>query len=152
MKKFHFPFQRAMDWREHRADLEKTELEKLHGVRDKLQSSRQSVKTELESIGRTAGTAVTTRAEDLHLLAAFSDSLRNLDQRLKSEAKLCAGEIVTQHEKCIKADRDHQLLTRLHDDSRRRWTYEADREVEQTASESWNAGWARTARQAKNSE
>jgi flagellar biosynthesis chaperone FliJ len=143
MKKFQFPFQKAMDWRERCAEQSKSELEKLHGVREDLNHSRLNVRNELDRIGRQNGAQSCVTAEDLHQMAAFTTSLRNLDGRLKAEESQCALRIEKQQAKCIVADRDHKLLVQLHDTSHRRWSYEADREVEQVAADSWNAGRAR---------
>lgn len=132
-----------MDWRERRAEQEKGELERLHGVRERLAQSRLGVKSELETLSRQAAGTEGTTAEALHQIASFSRSLLNLDGRLKAEESGCHAEIVTQREKCLTADRDHQLLVQLHQNKKQIWNYEANREIEEIAADSWNSGRAR---------
>ena len=150
MKKFKFPFQRAMDWRERRAEQEKSELDRLHGVRDQIQESRKSLEQDRLELSQDSGQMTCTTAEELHQIAAFSKNLHMLDLRLKAEENRCAAEIGKQRSKCTQADRDLKLLSHLHDRSRRAWEYETTRELEQVASDSWNAGYSRQLGQPRN--
>lgn len=148
MKKFSFPFQRAMDWRERRAEQERSELERLHGMRNRIQESRYQLDRDLQDLGRQPDDEQVTTSEALHQLAAFSSSLKALDLRLRAEESRCVTAITQQQNKCTQADRDARLLSHLHDRSRRAWEYENARELEQIAADSWNAGYSRQAGQA----
>src|SRR4051794_4027377 len=143
MKRFHFPFQRAMDWREHRAEQERSELDRLNGVHDQLQESRKVIQNNKRELSAGAHDQDFITSDNLHQIAAFSRNLHMLDVRLKSEETRCAAEIRNQRTKCTQADRDVKLLSHLHDRSRRAWEYESARELEQVAADTWNASYSR---------
>jgi len=146
MKKFEFRLQSTMDWRERRAEQEKTELERLHSEQTRLRQSRESLQGELHTLSHQAHQQAVTTSEALHQMAMFSQSLHNLDLRLHSEEKHCGLQIVKQREKCVEADRNHKLLIHLRENRRQEWLTEFDREQEQNATESWNARRSREAR------
>src|SRR3954451_25064605 len=139
MKRFDFKLQKTMEWRQSCADREKAELEKLHQSRNQFADPRQSAQTERETLSLQAGSQTTTTAEQLHQLALFSRSLLNLEQRLEVEEAGYSQKIQEQQDKCIRADRDHRLLTHLRDNQLKGWKYELDRESEQVATDSWNS-------------
>ncbi|MBC7924976.1 MAG: hypothetical protein H7039_04895 [Bryobacteraceae bacterium] len=143
MKRFHFGLQRTTDWREHQAELEKSELEKLTGKRTQLADSRNEVEKELDTLANNqVGHSVHT-AQELHQAALFTRSLFNLDKQLVNEQSKCEQQIVQQQGKCIEADRDHRLLLKLRDTKLLEWQKEFNREIEETAADSWNSRRAR---------
>lgn len=144
MKRFDFKLQKTMEYRQSCADREKAELERLNQSRNQVAESRQSAQTERENLTQTAGEQTTTTAEQLHQLALFSQSLLNLEHRLAAEEASYSDQIQQQQNKCIKADRDHRLLSQLRDTHLKSWNYEVEREMEQVATESWNSRRIRT--------
>lgn len=139
MKRFEFRLQRTMDWRQMKADVEKSELERLHGVRNHLTESRNEVQEELRELANQHTGAHAFSAEELHRQALFTHSLHNLDRRLSGEQENCHRKIETQLQKCVSADRDHRLLEKLRAAGHRQWTAAFDRETEETAAENWNS-------------
>ncbi|HYO80148.1 MAG TPA: hypothetical protein VES20_02000 [Bryobacteraceae bacterium] len=145
MKRFAFPFETALGYRESKADQERTRLEQLHSVRGQLEQDRTKVmhQIQLESLRSSEGIR---SAEDLRILNSFVSSLRQREVELTSRVSECSQHIEAQSQRCVVADRDHKLLAQLRERRLAAWEYEADREIEQTATELWLAGFARRAR------
>lgn len=143
MKKFDFPFQRIMEWRDRVAEQERTNLETLHAARLRLEREREAVVEHVGHSHAAVASAAVTAAEDLRHLAAFVDAMRVKEQEIKHRAVQCQAHITAQTERCIEADRDHELLVRLRDRQMSAWQMELDRETEQGAAESWMSGRAR---------
>jgi hypothetical protein len=139
VKRFEFRLQRTMDWREKKAEAEKSELERLHALRNKLCESRTDLREELQEIGSQHIQATAFTAEELHRQALFTSSLYHLDRRLAGEEDVCHQSIDVQLKKCVSADRDHRLLEKLRDQGKREWVAAVDRETEETAAENWNS-------------
>lgn len=139
MKRFEFRLQRTMDWREKKAEVEKSELERLHAVRNNLSESRTDVLGELQELGNQHSETTAFTAEELHRQALFTSSLHSLDRRLAGEEDRCHSSIDVQLKKCVSADRDHLLLEKLRDQGKRQWVAAVDRETEETAAENWNS-------------
>ena len=139
MKRFEFSLQRTMEWRQRKAEAEKSELERLHGMRNALLESRSDVREELQQLGNQRSQAQACSAEELHQQALFTRSLYNLDRQLVDQQNACDSNIESQLKKCVSADRDHRLLEKLREKGRRQWLAAFDRETEETATENWNS-------------
>jgi hypothetical protein len=139
VKRFEFTLQRTMDWRQRKAEVERSELERLHGVRSTLSESRSELRQELQELGHQRSKTQACSAEELHQHALFTRSLFNLDRRLAGEENVCDSNIESQVKKCVSADRDHRLLEKLRDKGHRLWLAACERETEETAAENWNS-------------
>jgi flagellar export protein FliJ len=142
MKRFQFPFERVLEWRDRKAETERNKLEQLNATRAKIEQQQELL---AETIGSSqqAFASVTSSAEDLRHLAAFVGALRTKQEILLDQASECKDKIGAQTRRCVDADRDHQLLVRLRDRQKSAWQYELDRETEQCATESWLSARAR---------
>ena len=144
MKKFHFPYQKAMEWRDRIAEQERNALEQLHAARNSLDREREAVAEEIGASHAAFASSSTSSAEDLRHLAAFVGALRTKEQAIKNRASECLERITVQTKRCLDADRNHDLLVRLRKREMVAWTREMDRDLEQAAADSWLAGRARS--------
>jgi flagellar export protein FliJ len=143
VKKFQFPYQRVMEWRDRCAEQERHNLAQLHASRSRLERERESIE---ESIGRSHAafaSPTTSSAEDLRHLAAFVGALRTKEEAVKHHAAECQQHIEAQTRRCTEVSRDHELLVRLRARHATTWQAEFDKELEQGAADSWLSGRAR---------
>ena len=140
MKRFQFPLQAAMTWRERTAEQERSSLQHMFKVLSDLEAERTSVSGQLRL---TASPQAEITAADLHRMAAHRDALVARDVRLAQSQQKCEDRIVQQRQKCVEADRDHRLLAKLRESHWATWQAQADREIERSAAESYLANWIR---------
>jgi len=139
VKKFRFPFERAMDGRDEAAEKEKRELERLHDVRRGLEKQQETVRTTI-AVTATANAATTGIAvEDVRLSALFVASLRAASHGLHREQENCRSAIEKQTDRCVAAERDFKLLARLREKQLSAWTALSHREADDAAAEMWLA-------------
>lgn len=143
MKKFQFPYQKLMEWRDRQAEDEHNKLEQLHASRGRLERERQSLSDNIENSHAAFASATTSSAEDLRHLAAFVGALRTKEEVAKIRTAECEQRIDAQLRRCVEADRNHELLARLRERQISSWQYELDRETEQGATDSWLSAHAR---------
>jgi flagellar export protein FliJ len=143
VKRFEFGLQKAMEWRERSAERERSELQRLHDNRNRLEQEREAVADEIALSQAAYASPEVASAEDLRHLAGFLNALRTREGRLRDSAAQCQTEIGTQTGRCLAADRDHKLLVRLRDRQWNVWQYEMNRQVEADAAESCTATRAR---------
>lgn len=143
MKKFHFGLQQVMEWRERNAEQERSALERLHQQRELLEQERQSLLQQMTHSQSPCATPQSSSADDLRHLAGFLDALRTRENRVRQTAAECQVEIGKQTTRCLEADRNHELLLRLRERKHASWNYDLNRELEDSASDSYAAARAR---------
>ena len=143
MKRFAFAFEKALEYREGQADQERLKLEQLHAVRGKLTQDREGLASQIQAISRVPLTDGITSSEDLRMLSSFVGALRQQEHQLHHKTTECEARIVHQSDRVVVADRDHKLLARLREKKLAEWEYESAREMEQTATDLWLAGYVR---------
>lgn len=139
MRRFQFGLQTVLEWRDKQAEQEKTVLETLHAKRRRLEAERAELQGEMLASHKECAAAAHTSADDLRHLATFLNAMRTREDRVTENTRRCADNIGEQTTRCLAADRDHQLLVRLRDRQHTAWQYEVNRELEETAAESWQA-------------
>ena len=144
MKKFEFPYQRLMEWRDRLAEQERNKLEQLHAARNVLDREREKLADNIADSQAAFASAAISAAEDLRHLAAFVGALRSKEEIAKNRSFECQASINTQTQRCVEADRGHELLVRLRNRQMTSWHQELDREIEQGAADSWLSGRARS--------
>ena len=143
MKRFQFPYERVMEWRDRRAELEAVELQRLHGIRSELAESLAQVGATIHAAITPPGQGHLTDGSDLQHAAAYVQSLRAREQTLATSHEECHAAIGKQLSVCVEADRDHELLRRLRDRKLALWRGEFYRDSEQSAADTWMAGRSR---------
>ena len=143
MKRFDFAFERALEYREGQADQERMKLEQLHATRGQLENDRAGIASQIQTLSRSPLAEGITSSEDLRLLSSFVGALRQQESTLRHQTTQCEAHIEHQSGRCVVADRDHKLLARLREKKLAEWEYESAREIEQTATDLWLAGYVR---------
>jgi flagellar export protein FliJ len=143
VKKFHFPLDRALDWRRTQARIEESKLERLYtalrtiDAQDvALHNERTQTETALLSAGEVTG-------QELAALGAFQRHVRAEQARLKQARQECGKKIAAQIEAVTGKRRDVKLIENV---KRRRldgWTAELGREIDRDADEAFLAKWNR---------
>ncbi len=144
MKAFQFPLQRVLEWRELQM---RTEEERLSTIQNRLVEvqHRESALTaaqlnaEMNVLGRPLVEATEFRA-----LAAFQLRIRGQKVALVAARKNLEIQIAEQRKRLLKARKDCKILENLKERRKKSWTYLHDRELENTAAESFISNWARS--------
>jgi len=144
MKAFQFPLQRVLEWRELQM---RTEEEKLSTIQNKLKEvlhrenalTAAQLKAEMNVLGQPLVEGAEFRA-----LAAFQLRIRSEKASLVAARKNLEIQIADQRKRLLKVRKDCKILENLKDRRKKAWTYLSDREIENTAAESYISSWART--------
>jgi hypothetical protein len=144
MRSFRFPLQRALDWRSLQL---RTEEEKLAGLHQKLASliHRENAlnATQFKSESALLGSP-SIAGSDLRALAGFQIRIKREHAILTASRTQCDAQIVEQRKRLLKARKDCLVLEQLKEKRYRTWSYAGDREVEDTAAESYISNWLRS--------
>lgn len=144
MKAFQFPLQRVLEWR---ALQMRTEEEKLSTIQNKLAEvlhrenalTAAQLNAEMSLLGLPLVEATEFRA-----LAAFQLRIRSEKVSLLTARKNLENQIAEQRKRLLKVRKDCKILENLKERRQKAWTYLHDRELENTAAESFISNWART--------
>ena len=149
MKAFQFPLQRVLEWR---ALQVRAEEEKLSSIQNKLAEvlhrENALIAAQLNAEMTLRGRAIVEGSE-FRALSAFQ--LRVRTERISLAAKRTTYEtqIAEQRKHLLKARKDCKILENLKDRRKKAWTYLSDRELENTAAESYISTWVRSNAESK---
>jgi len=144
MKAFHFPLQRVLEYRELQM---RTEEEKLSTIQNQLAGvlhrenalTAAQLNAEMNLLGRAVVDAGEFRA-----LSAFQLRIRSEKVSLLAARKNLEVQVAEQRKRLLKARKNCKILENLKEKRKKTWTYLSDREIENTAAESYISNWART--------
>ena len=144
MKSFHFPLQRVLEFREVQM---RTEEEKLSTIQNQLAEvmhrenalTAAQLNAEMNLLGRALVEATEFRA-----LSAFQLRIRSEKVSLLAARANLETQIAEQRKRLLKVRKDCKILENLKDRRKKAWTYLSDREIENTAAESYISNWARS--------
>ena len=144
MKAFRFPLQRVLEWR---ALHVRTEEEKLATLQNRLaeiahresELALKELNAEMEVMQQP-----TVPGSDFRALAAFQIRLRNQRASLQASRRTLESQIAEQRKALLKARKDHKIVEALKEKRLRQWIYLNDRELENTAAESYISNWVRS--------
>jgi flagellar export protein FliJ len=144
MKAFRFPLQRVLEYRELQM---RTEEEKLSTVQNQLAEvlhrenalTAAQLNAEMNLLGQSLVEATEFRA-----LSAFQLRIRSEKISLLAARKNLETQIAEQRKRLLKVRKDCKILENLKDRRKKAWTYLSDREIENTAAESYISSWARS--------
>lgn len=144
MKSFHFSLQRVL---EYRALQMREEEEKLSTMQNQLAGvlHRENALTaaQLNAEMNLLAQALVDAAE-FRSLSAFQLRIRGEKITLLAARKNLELKVAEQRKRLLKARKDCKILENLKDRRKKAWTYLSDRELENTAAESYISNWART--------
>ncbi|MDP8988928.1 MAG: hypothetical protein M3N41_02450 [Acidobacteriota bacterium] len=144
MKAFQFPLQRVLEWRELHM---RTEEERLSTIQNKLAEvlhrenalTAAQLNAEMNVLGRPLVEATEFRA-----LAAFQLRIRGEKVSLVAARRNLEIQIAEQRKRLLKVRKDCKVLEDLKERRKKAWTYLHERELENTAAESFLSNWARS--------
>jgi flagellar export protein FliJ len=144
VKSFRFPLQRVLDWRGLQL---RTEEERLAGLQQKLTSL--ALREKLLAAAQSKSESELLEAQviagfDLRALAGFQVRIKSERAALRASRAQCEANIAEQRRRLLKARKDCRVLEQLKEKRHREWTYLGDREVEETAAESYISSWLRS--------
>jgi len=144
VRAFHFPLQRVLEYRELQM---RTEEEKLSTIQNQLAEvlhrenalTAAQLNAEMNLLGRAVVDAGEFRA-----LSAFQLRIRSEKVSLLAARKNLEVQVAEQRKRLLKARKNCKILENLKEKRKKTWTYLSDREIENTAAESYISNWART--------
>jgi flagellar export protein FliJ len=144
MKTFQFPLQRVLEWR---ALQMRAEEEKLGTLQNKLAEvlhrENALVLAELNAEMNVLRQA-TVPGSEFRTLAAFQVRIRNERISLLTKRRTLEGEIAEQRKRLLKARKECKTVENLKERRKKQWIYLSDRELENTAAESYISNWVRS--------
>ena len=141
MKKFAFPLDRVMDWRQAQARLEETKLENLHSERRAIDAREIALKEELAASERSLVAAASATGFELAALDAFRQYTMAERVRIARVRADCSKRIAAQLKVVILKRRDVRLLEKLKERRLKAWEAELERDTARQADETYLAKW-----------
>jgi hypothetical protein len=143
MKTFHFPLEKALDWRRTQLELEESRYKQQGAAVAELDRRR----AEIEASG--TGAEIQVRqwrpiaAGDLTALGNFRLRVKAQESEIEHQRVEAAQKVAEQQKVMLDARRRCRLLERLKERRLAEWTAERDHELEEIAAESYLARWSR---------
>ena len=143
MKTFHFPLQKALEWRRVELELEEArfkqqsvELTELDRRRAEIEASGIRAEIQVREWSPVAGS-------DLSALGAYRLRVKSEEATLARRSEECARKLAEQRKQVLEARRRCRLLERLKDRRLAEWNAARDHEIEEVAAESYLVRWQR---------
>lgn len=143
MKRFQFRLESVLNWRERQSDLEEAKLQALFEELHALGSALERNAADRAQAERAVFGARQIDPAELAALDPHREWLARDRRRIEERRRNCEQRIEAQRIQLMEAERKVRLLERLRGRRRQEWQAEADRELEQTAAESFLARWSR---------
>ena len=144
MKAFHFSLQRVLEWRELQMRREEEKLSTLQNqLAEVLHRENALAVAQLNAEMKLLGQA-SVEGSEFRALAAFQLRIRGEKISLLASRRNIEEQIAEQRQRLLQARKDCKILDNLKDRRKKAWTYLSDRELENTAAESYISSWART--------
>ena len=143
MKGFHFPLEKALEWRRQQLELEPNRFKSQTAALAQLDRAR----AELEAAGIRAEVQVRAWAplagQDLAALSRFREHVAQEERSLEARRSTCRLQLEAQQKRMLEARRRSRLLEQLRERRWEEWRAASDRELEGFAAECYLAGVAR---------
>jgi flagellar export protein FliJ len=144
VKAFHFSLQRVLEWRELQMRREEEKLSTLQNqLAEVLHRENALAVAQLNAEMKLLGQA-SVEGSEFRALAAFQLRIRGEKISLLASRRNIEEQIAEQRQRLLQARKDCKILDNLKDRRKKAWTYLSDRELENTAAESYISSWART--------
>ena len=148
MKTFHFPLERVLDWRRTQLEIEEARFRQAATTLAAVDHARAELAAGLVRAECEVRRAQAVSGIDLAALSAYRARARHESARLEGKRTECARALADRQAAMLEARRRLRLLERLKERRVAEWKAARDREVEETASESYLAQWGRRGRRA----
>jgi hypothetical protein len=147
MKRFSFSLEKALRYRESQLRTEEGRYAMLRAAETQLRERSQELRSSIarQRLEVTQGSVIDGNL--LQQLHRFSLFVTSEVLRLDRECEALKQEMVAQVERINLCRRKIELLGKLQDKERERWTKESARELQMAAEEAFNAKWLREQRE-----
>ncbi len=141
MKKFTFPLNRVMDWRDMQARIEESKLERLYAELRGI-DAREAALTQQRSEAQVALlTVASVTGDELATLDSFRRFTVAEHTRLEKLRAECSRKIAAKIQVVASKRRDVRLLERLKQQRLKTWNHQYSREIDAQADEAYLAKW-----------
>lgn len=137
MKKFAFPLERVLQWRDAQARIEQSKLEGLYAELRAIDSRQAKLRRDAAQAGEGLLAAQQVTGADLAAFASFRRFAAAEHARLEVSRADCASRIAAQLQLAAARRRDVRLLERLKDRRFKTWRKELQGEVDAEADEAF---------------
>jgi flagellar biosynthesis chaperone FliJ len=144
MKKFHFPLDRVLSWRQTQVRLAEAELGRLRAERTALDRQRAALTAATEEARREIAASAATTSAELAALEHYRRASAVQVTRCEQASLRLDAAIVQQTQIVLERTRQARLLEKLRETRLAGWKAAAGREIDQLAEESYLARLART--------
>jgi len=141
MKRFHFPLDNVLRWRQTSLEQEQEKLQRLFVEDQRIGVAIEKTRTDAVTAEQGIREQREMVSTDLQSLAAFRVHLEQKRQGLTRRRAQHALVIEKQRQAVLEAERRFQLLVKLRDRRVSEWQYEAGRETETFAQEAFLGRW-----------
>lgn len=145
MKPFKFPLERVLEWRRAQAVAEELKLTELQHEKSMLSEQLAAVSASRERSARQLHQEGAITGATLRILDGYQAKTLQKKREIAEKQRDCAKRIEQQQEVVREARRAQRLLEKLREYKRVEWKYLTEREIEQTAGETYLAKWGRNA-------
>jgi flagellar export protein FliJ len=143
MKRFSFPLERVMHFREAQVASEKQKLMLLHQQLARITEAVTQLRASRTIAEEAVAGSERVRGLDLNALSAYRTAVGQREQSLLRNLADLESRITEQRTQVVKIMRQHRLLEKLRGRRLSEWVCEANRETEQLTAECFLSGWNR---------
>jgi flagellar biosynthesis chaperone FliJ len=135
MKRFHFPLEKARDWRKITVEREEEKMQRLFAERNLLDQQMRNIEAEQKKLDGELSLAPSRFAEELAAMDSWRQFLIRRRAALAAARAGCESKIQAQRLALLEARRQLQLLQKLEARKKSEWQQAFDQEQENLASE-----------------
>ena len=143
MKRFSFPLDRIMHFREAQVATEKQKLMLLNQQLARITETINQLRASRTTAEETLAFSDRIRGLDLNVLSAYRAAVGQREQALLRTWAEIESRIIEQRRQVVQIRRQHRLLEKLRARRLSEWVGEANRETEQLTAECFLSGWNR---------
>ena len=141
MKKFDFPLERVMSVRKIQLEQEETRLQQLRAELAGVEREQLKLQQERNEAEQEVRAGCLIPSEDFRSLSSYQVHARNCELVLVQKQSACQKRVAEQQQRWMEAKRKQKLLEKLKERRLAEWTYEVNRELENSATDSFLARW-----------
>lgn len=144
MKRFHFPLDRVLDYRQAQVRIEEAKLERLHAELYAIKAREAALAAERDQARSALVAAASASGEEFAALEHYRRAAARQLARFEQQRLECNQRIAGQMQALARRRREARLLEKLRERRLGEWKYAFAREIEQQAGEAFLARWNTT--------
>ncbi|MGH9628020.1 MAG: flagellar FliJ family protein [Bryobacteraceae bacterium] len=146
MKRFRFSLEQVLHWRRIQFDQAALRLQQLEQERSALEKESEELESGLQLAIQQVTGKLLIDPQELRSLAIFQTHIERRKEELAATIQGCIQRIAQQKKQCVHAHTELRLLEKLKERRLDEWRKLTDRELDELASETFLAQWARVNR------